>query len=233
MLVVLALIFVGWAVFDYFSTRQTQVPPEDQKVVAEAREAQPDSVVRAAEALGRLAVREVADRSGYSRDRFGGDWATVSSCDMRNRILQRDLIQEVMDDDNCIVLSGVLEEGQYTGKRIEFQRGQSTSDDIQIDHVVALSDAWAKGAQDLNEPRRHEFANDPLNLLAVDGPTNMQKGNKDASEWLPRAEYRCRYIARQVAVKLKYELWVSNAEHNAMNRTLATCPDQLLPIETP
>ncbi|WP_353707360.1 DUF1524 domain-containing protein [Cellulosimicrobium sp. ES-005] len=101
---------------------------------------------------------------------------------------------------------------------------------MQIDHVVALSDAWQKGAQQLDADTRRVFANDPLNLLAVDGPTNQAKGDGDAATWLPpNKAFRCEYVARQVAVKATYKLWVTQAEHDAIARILTTCPDQLLP----
>jgi hypothetical protein len=105
---------------------------------------------------------------------------------------------------------------------------------LQIDHVVAISDAWQKGAQLLEAPERQALYNDPLNLLAVDGPTNMQKGDGDAATWLPpNKPYRCRYIARQIAVKVKYRLWITTAEHSAMQRVLRTCPAQILPVTAP
>ncbi|WP_322786072.1 HNH endonuclease family protein [Intrasporangium oryzae] len=118
----------------------------------------------------------------------------------------------------------------YTGTRISFLRGQSTSTAGQIDHVVALSDAWQKGGQRLSPASRTAFANDPLNLLAVDGPTNEAKGDGDAATWLPPMKsYRCAYVARQVAVKDKYGLWVTTAEHDAIARILQSWPKQKLP----
>jgi hypothetical protein len=105
-----------------------------------------------------------------------------------------------------------------------------TSSAVQIDHVVALSDAWQKGAQALNANQRYGLYNDPLNLLAVDGPTNASKGDRDAASWLPpNKSYRCAFVARQIAVKLKYKLWLVSAEKTAMNQVLSTCPKQKLP----
>jgi hypothetical protein len=96
--------------------------------------------------------------------------------------------------------------------------------------VVALSDAWQKGAQGWTGTRRTAFANDPLNLLAVDGPLNMQKGDGDTATWLPpNRPYRCPYVARQVAVKVTYGLWVTQAEKNAMATVLSVCPNEPLP----
>ena len=101
---------------------------------------------------------------------------------------------------------------------------------MQIDHVVALSDAWQKGAQQLTEAQRLSFANDPLNLLAVDGPANQQKSDGDAATWLPpNKSYRCDYVARQISVKSSYGLWVTRAEHDAMARVLGDCPDTAAP----
>src|SRR5947199_120048 len=81
-------------------------------------------------------------------------------------------------------------------------RGQRTSAAVQIDHVVALSDAWQTGAQLLPALERARLANDPVELLAVDGPTNEAKGDGDAATWLPpNKPFRCAYVARQIAVK--------------------------------
>jgi len=134
---------------------------------------------------------------------------------------------------DCVVLTGTLAD-PYTATKISFVRGQDTSNAVQIDHVVALSDAWQKGAQKLDADTRRAFANDPLNLLAVDGPANQAKGDGDAATWLPsNKSYRCQYVARQVAVKAKYSLWVTQAEHDAIARVLKSCPDQSLPDEDP
>jgi hypothetical protein len=103
---------------------------------------------------------------------------------------------------------------------------------VQIDHVVALSDAWQKGAQAIEFSDRVVFANDPLNLLAVDGPANQKKGDSDAASWLPsNRQFRCQYVARQIAVKQKYSLWVTEAEKAAMKRVLNGCGEQRLPVE--
>ncbi|GAC1373173.1 MAG: hypothetical protein NVSMB43_10530 [Pseudarthrobacter sp.] len=101
---------------------------------------------------------------------------------------------------------------------------------MQIDHVVALSDAWQKGAQQLTMEQRTAFANDPLNLQSTDGPTNMKKGDGDAATWLPPNKgFRCEYVARQISVKATYSLWVTQAEHDAMARILGDCDGQLAP----
>jgi hypothetical protein len=190
------------------------------------------STENAADALAELTVKGRAPRSGYEREQFGAGWSEIDGCDTRNVILARDLTDVIRADDGCKVLSGVLIDS-YTSKTINFQRGASSSSAVQIDHVVALSDAWQKGAQNMDVAIRTQFANDPLNLLAVDGPANQQKSDSDAASWLPpNREYRCRFIARQIAVKREYNLWVTAAERDAMQRVLAGCPAQVLPIQT-
>lgn len=154
-----------------------------------------------------------------------------NGCDTRNDILRRDLVDVAVKPGTggCKVQRGTLH-GPYTGSTIAFVSGQDTSSAVQIDHVVALSDAWQKGARSLDADDRLAFANDPLNLLAVDGPTNQAKSDGDAATWLPPSRsYRCPYVARQIAVKAEYGLWVTSAEHDAMARVLADCPDQQVP----
>lgn len=184
-------------------------------------------------ALATLAVKGRAPRTGYDRGLFGQAWADVDrdGCDTRNDVLRRDLAPYVLKSgtNGCLVLSGTLHD-PYLGKTIAFVRGRSTSSAVQIDHVVALSDAWQKGAQRWTTPRRTALANDPLNLLAVDGLTNQRKSDGDAATWLPpNKAYRCPYAARQIAVKAKYGLWVTGAERDALTRILAGCPSQKLP----
>lgn len=189
-------------------------------------------VPQARAVLGQLEVKGRAPKTGYDRDLFGQAWSDDvgvefghNGCDTRNDILKRDLQDLTFRPGtrDCVVLTGVLD-GPYTGERIEFQRGQDTSSLVQIDHVVALSDAWQKGAQQLTVDQRRDFANDPLNLLAVSGRANQQKGDGDTATWLPpRREFRCSYVSRQVLVKERYGLWVTPAERDAMDRVLSSC----------
>jgi hypothetical protein len=102
--------------------------------------------------------------------------------------------------------------------------------EVQIDHVVALSNAWQTGAFKLTIKERTAFANDPMNLMAVKGRLNSQKGDGDAATWLPPLKsFRCDYVARQIAVKLKYKLWFTAPEKEAMVRILKSCPEKALP----
>ncbi len=158
-----------------------------------------------------------------------------NGCDTRNDILRRDLTDIVIKPGThgCTVASGVLHD-PYTNTVITFTRGVTTSAAVQIDHVVALGDAWQTGAQQLSLAIRTNMANDPLELLAVSGPTNEQKGDADAASWQPpNKAFRCSYVAIQVAVKIRYHLWVTQGEQDAIARVLATCPNQPLPTGGP
>ncbi|QDG67395.1 HNH endonuclease [Pseudarthrobacter sp. NIBRBAC000502772] len=180
-------------------------------------------------ALERLSVKGRAPKDNYQREAFGQAWLDVdrNGCDTRNDILRRDLTAVgFTEGSKCKVVSGSIHE-PYTGKAMEFRRGPESSKEIQIDHVVALSDAWQKGAQGLTPQQRQSLANDPINLIAADGPANQQKSASDAATWLPRNKnIRCHYVARQVSVKASYGLWVTQPEKDAMKRVLDSCPDQ-------
>jgi hypothetical protein len=205
-------------------------------VAEAAREAPPSGISEtlspadAAAALAQLEtipVKGRAPKTGYTREEFGPAWADVdrNGCDTRNDILARDLEAETFKPgtQDCVVASGVLAD-KYTGITINFVRGNTTSSAVQIDHLVALSDAWQKGAQQLSADQRRQLANDPLNLMAADGPTNGAKGDKDAATWLPpNKPFRCEYVARQTAVKAKYQLWATQAERDAIAGILASC----------
>ena len=178
--------------------------------------------------LDTLPVKGRAPKTGYEREaKFGTAWLDVdrNGCDTRNDTLARDLEPEVKSGP-CKVTSGTLLD-PYTGKTIDFVRGNTTSLAVQIDHVVSLMNAWETGAQQLTQAQRISLANDPINLFAVDGPTNGQKGAGDAATWLPpKKDFRCMYVARQVSVKATYGLWVTQPEHDAITRILNTCPDE-------
>ena len=177
-------------------------------------------------AVSRLTVKGRAPKTGYRRDQFGDGWASVDGCDTRDRILARDLRAKRFRSAtrDCVVLSGRLAD-PYTSTTIVFARGGAS--EVDIDHVVALGDAWQKGAWRWPHRERMAFANDPLNLLAVDASANRQKGDGDTATWLPaNKRFRCAYVARQVSVKLKYALSVTAAERDAMRRVLGRCPQQ-------
>lgn len=186
----------------------------------------------AADVLATLTVDDQPDSEGYDRDSFGfREYDTDGNgCDTREDILARDLTDiRLKPGDSCKIQSGTLAD-PYTGRTIDFTRGQRTSSAVQIDHVVALENAYQSGARDWDADKRHQFANDPYNLLAVDGPSNQAKGSASAAYWLPtNRDYRCDYVARQIGVKDKYGLTVTSKEKDAMLAVLHSCPAQAVP----
>ena len=200
----------------------TLVFPESASAVTVKKE-------RATAIIETLAVKGRAAKTGYDRSSFS-HWRDPdrNGCDARNDILRRDLTNLVIktDSNGCKVLGGVLAD-PYSGKNIDFVFGASL---IDIDHVVALSNAWQTGAFQFTSEIRLQFANDPLNLLAVSASLNRQKGDGDAATWLPPTKsYRCQYVARQIAVKKKYGLWLTKPEKVAMSTLLAKCPKEEIP----
>ena len=185
-------------------------------------------------ALEDLPVAAAGTMSDYDRDDLFGGWIDADGdCeDSRNEVLARDLTG-VTSADGCKVDTGTLAD-PYTGATIDFVRGVATSGDVQVDHVVSLGNAWVTGARRLSPADRAALANDPLNLLAVDGPTNGSKSDQDASGWLPpNRAFACDMVAVQIAVKSRYDLWVTAPEKTAMAEVLSGCPDQQLPGGTP
>ena len=186
------------------------------------------------EAMQRIFVDDGFGDQGYDRDSFDyrGTDDDGDGCDVRDEVLARDMSGVRFDpSDGCTVRSGVLDD-PYTSERIEFVRGPRTSSAVQIDHVVALENAWRSGASRWDSTMRRRFGNDARNLLAVDGGANQDKGSASAAYWLPEnTGFRCEYVARQVAVKLVYGLSVTSREKQAMSRVLRTCPGQTLPID--
>jgi hypothetical protein len=195
----------------------------------------------AARALASLPLRQADPMTGYDRSAlFGPRWSDDidvpsghNGCDQRSDIIRRQLanLQLKPGTRGCVPLSGTLRD-PYTGQVIAFVRGPSTSDDVQVDHVVALAGVWRTGGRALTPDERQAIAGDPLNLIAVGATVNQAKGDSDASQWLPPdSAAHCRYVARQVAVKSKYRLWVTPPEHSAMVAVLGRCPGEPLPTE--
>ena len=201
------------------------LPAPGATAVVERRSAQ-----QAVDALQGLRVAGRAPKTGYSRAQFGDAWTDDvavdlghNGCDTRNDVLRRDLAAITIraGSHGCVVTAGTLAD-PYTGRVLPFSAGRATT--VQIDHVVALSDAWQNGAAALSPQQRQELANDPLNLQATASAVNQAKGDGDAATWLPpEKSYRCTYVARQVAVKAKYALWVTTAERQAIWAVLTGC----------
>ena len=203
-------------------------------LVAGITPAQAESAATALSVIEQQVTKGRAAKTGYTRAQFGQTWADVdrNGCDTRNDILKRDLtsITYRAKTRNCVVESGTLVD-RYSGETINFVKGNISSMEVQIDHVVALSNAWQTGAFKLSADQRKALSNDPLNLFAVKGRLNSQKGDGDAATWLPPLKsFRCSYVAQQIAVKAKYSLWVTAPEKAAMVSILAKCPTQKVPV---
>ena len=204
-----------------------RTPPADDAVPSPVLIAAEQSAAngQALRVMGALAVRGRAPRAGYDRTLFGQRWADTdrNGCDTRNDVLRRDLTQVVLDPGTrgCAVASGSLHD-PYLGETVPYRRRADS--DVNVDHVVALADAWQKGAATWSAERRERFANDPGNLLAVSGRANLQKRDSDAASWLPpHKSSRCGYVSLQVQVKARYGLWVTAAERAAVARVLTSC----------
>lgn len=203
--------------------------------ISPSNAAQPSGQATVTQVLAQIPVKGRAPKTGYSRAQFGQAWADTNhnGCDTRNDILKRDLTNVIFraGTHDCVVFSGILHD-PYSGTNISFVRGVATSAFVQIDHIVSLSNAWQTGAFKLSITTRTLMANDPLELLAVKGSLNTQKSDGDAATWLPPLEsYRCAFVARQVAVKAKYGLWVTKPEKEAITKILLGCPKQLVPTD--
>ncbi|MBQ2695404.1 HNH endonuclease [Candidatus Saccharibacteria bacterium] len=184
-----------------------------------------DGAPLAVNILELLEVKGRAPKTGYARTEFYNNWPTVDGCSLRQKIIKREFGESAVLD-GCNVVAGEFDE-PYTGKHLVYGIREDISKGIQIDHIVALSDAWQKGAQYMDEGTRYAMATDPLNLLAVDSSANQKKSDGDAATWLPpNKKFRCQYVARQVSVKYKYSLWVTEAEKNAISQVLQSCPSQ-------
>ncbi len=224
----IALAAAGW----WLNHRSTAQPTSAQPSHTQPTHTQPVAQ-QAAAALASIDVGPLDPVAGYSRLLFGSDWLDPdgNGCDARNDILRRDLTGVVLRPrtNACIVERGSLRD-PYTGAVAAFERGPETSGEVQIDHVVSLANAWRTGAQAWTVPQRVAFANDPLELLAVLKQTNSDKDGADAASWLPpKADLRCAFVARQIAVKARYRLRMTQREHDAIAGVLATCPIQRLP----
>lgn len=184
-----------------------------------------ENIKLAVDVLELLEVKGRAPKTGYNREEFYKNWPTVDGCSLRQRIIRREFGETAVLD-GCDVLAGEYDE-PYTGQHLEFSSREEISKGVQIDHVVALSDAWQKGAQYMSAETRYAMATDALNLLAVDAAANGKKSDGDAATWLPsNKQFRCQYVARQVSVKYKYALWVTQAEKEAISRVLTNCPKE-------
>jgi hypothetical protein len=172
-----------------------------------------------------LEVRD-RDRVGYERAKFGQAWADVdrNGCDQRNDVLRRDMVNlhTKPGTRGCVLARGTLslDGDSYAAKRVKFKRGDGK---IGIDHVVSLADAWRAGAYDWDVDQREKFANDLMNLEALDSETNQDKDDETAAGWLPKDDdNQCALVVRQISIKHRYELSITAAEQEAMQLVLSS-----------
>ncbi len=224
-LVATILALAGVAGFIIFNPNSYDQAPNTAAESNSASTDGADSSPLATDILEKLKVKGRTPKTGYARTEFYDGWPNIEGCSLRQRIIRREFGDTAkLADDDCNVLSGEFDE-PYTGQHLQFTEKSEISKGVQVDHVVALSDAWQKGAQDLAKEDRYNLATDPLNLLAVDAGTNQGKSDGDAATWLPpNKSFRCQYVARQISVKYKYHLWVTEAEKTAMSTVLEKCP---------
>lgn len=192
----------------------------------------PSNTAAALGALQNLRALPVSNAyvAGYQRDAFGPAWADVdhNGCDTRNDVLRRDLVDVLTKPGThgCVVLAGTLHD-PYTGRTINFHRGPTSSMAVQIDHRFPLGLAWQHGAASWTARQREQFANDPVNLAAVDGPANEDKSDSGPGKWMPpNAGDACTYAATFVTVATKWRLSIATNDEHALDRTLTTCTTQ-------
>ncbi|MBU3688028.1 MAG: HNH endonuclease [Acidimicrobiales bacterium mtb01] len=161
------------------------------------------------------------DGSGYNRSSFkhwiDGD---RDGCDTRREVLIAESLRPVRIGSRCSI-SGGQWFSVYDG------RSTTNSSSFDIDHVVALKEAWDSGAKAWTAERRQAFANDlgtAFALIAVSASSNRSKGDRDPAEWMPaRREYWCQYAIEWVGVKATWSLSVDPAEKTALARVLVDC----------
>ncbi|WP_406158123.1 HNH endonuclease family protein [Streptomyces canus] len=180
--------------------------------------------------IEKVATKGRGPKTGYERDKFGYAWMDSApggipfarnGCDSRNDLLKRDGESvRFRAGSDCIVTTMTLHD-PYTGKTIEWAKSRATT--VQIDHVMPLSYDWQMGASHWTKGKREDIANDPLNLIPVDGPTNGAKSDSGPATWLPpNKQIRCSYVVRFAQVSLKYDLPVTPADKAMM---LKQCED--------
>lgn len=182
-------------------------------------------------------VAEIPERVrgfDYRRDAFGDSWTDDTTapggrngCDTRNDILDRDLIDKtyvsIKRCPNAVGTGTLLD--PYTSEVVPFTRGNRVGAAVQIDHLVPLALAWDLGARNWTEEKRIRFANDPANLLAVDGPTNQDKGDAEPAVWMPpNAAFHCQYAMQFIAVLRGYGLPVDAPSAAVLRDAAQTCP---------
>lgn len=200
------------------------------RAAAPAAEPAGESTVRASP-LGLLRRLEVGPERnrGYRSDRFP-HWrnADGDGCDTRAEVLVAESVREVVVRSPGCRMSG--------GRWRSVYDGVTTRDagDLDIDHVVALKEAWGSGARGWSRARRQAYANDlgdPRALRAVTASTNRSKGDRSPDEWMPpRAGAHCRYLGWWLAIKVRWSLRVDATERAFLRDRLGACPGDKLTV---
>ncbi|MGB9221840.1 HNH endonuclease family protein [Mycobacterium sp.] len=183
---------------------------------------------------GVAVVPQRTHRYDYHRSAYGEAWdddndapGGHNGCDTRDDILDRDLVDKTyVSIKRCpnAVATGILHD-PYTNTVIAFQRGAKVGEAVQIDHIVPLAYAWDMGASGWPEPLRLRFANDPANLLAVQGQANQDKGDLPPAQWMPpNTAFACQYAIQFIAVLRGYSLPVDEPSAGVLRQAASTCP---------
>jgi hypothetical protein len=165
-------------------------------------------------------------RTGYSRDLFP-HWidADGDGCNTRYEVLIAEATTNPSVGSGC-TLTGGRWYSYYDGAY------WTNPSDLDIDHVVALAEAWDSGARSWTTSLRRSFANDlgdVRSLVAVTDNVNQAKSDQDPATWVPAREV-CRFIGEWVAVKTRWRLTVDTAEKNALTSRANSCPNITLTV---
>ncbi|MDP4501829.1 GmrSD restriction endonuclease domain-containing protein [Nonomuraea turcica] len=188
--------------------------------IAPAALAEPNSVRQARAELERLTVAKPHPLHTYKRAEFMTDWSRQKgACDTREIVLLLNA-WTVGRDAACSPISGIWY-SPYDGRTL------TSTDQIDVDHVVPLANAWISGADTWSPARRHAFANDVVRpeLIPVSESSNLAKGGHSPANWRPSVtEYWCTYARAWITVKHHYRLHITSREKNALDDMLDTCP---------
>jgi hypothetical protein len=176
----------------------------------------------AAELLASLPVMPEVSRDGYEREAFGDGWLVdQSGCDTRNQVLAAESrVPVTRGADGCSVAQG---------EWVSLYDGYTTPnpDELDIDHMVPLAEAWDSGASLWPPEQREQYANDtvrPDALVAVTTAMNQSKSDSDPAEWMPpNRDSWCRYVEAWITQKAAWQLTIDVSEHDALSNVLATC----------
>lgn len=186
-----------------------------------------------AEILNGIVIAPELDGSSYNRKTDFGDWkdADGDGQDTRQEVLAAEsLVPVTWSADGKKVVAGLWYDPfagmTFTAPLVVKPSGRKYAI-VQIDHIVPLKEAFESGAKNWTKAKRVLYANglaNPGHLLAVHGPTNASKGQKDPGEWLPpNKKFHCAYVRMWTRIKIKWDLTMDQAEADAIRAELGTC----------